>query len=67
MCYGSSADRDAIEEMLDVLDSIDIPDSLTTPRPQMIPVKNLPAMTILEVLKSVYKTPIDCYAAACGP
>jgi type II secretory pathway component GspD/PulD (secretin) len=59
LVYGSVADRDAIEEMLDVLDSIDIPDSLTTPRPEMIPVKNLPAMTILEVLKSVYKTQLS--------
>ena len=31
LVYGSVADRDAIEEILDVLDSVDIPDSLTTP------------------------------------
>jgi type II secretory pathway component GspD/PulD (secretin) len=56
LVYGSVADRDAIEQMLDVLDSLDIPESLTTPRPKMIPVKNLPASTILEVLQTVYKT-----------
>ncbi len=32
------------------------PIRLTTPRPQMIPVKNLPASTIVEVLKTVYKS-----------
>jgi hypothetical protein len=56
LVYGSPADRDAIEKMLDVLDSMDNPDSLATPRPRMIQVKNLPAPTILEVLKTVYKS-----------
>ena len=56
LVYGTIADRDAIEEILDVLDSIDIPDSLTTPKPRMIPVHNLPASTVLEVLQSVYKS-----------
>lgn len=56
LVYGSIADRDAIEEMLDVLDSMDIPESLNTPRPKMIPIKNLPAATILTVLQTVYKT-----------
>ena len=62
MVYGSSADRSAIEEMLDVLDSVDIPESLSTERPRMIPVKNLPAATVLNVLKSVYQTQLS----ACG-
>jgi len=56
LVYGSITDRDAIEKMLDVLDSIDLPESLTTPRPKMIPVKNLPAATILPVLTTVYKS-----------
>ncbi len=56
LVYGSAADRAAVEEMLDVLDSVDIPESLSTEKPMMIPVKNLPARTILTVLTSVYKT-----------
>lgn len=59
LVYGTVADRDAIEEILDVLDSVDIPDSLTTSKPRMIPVKNLPASTVLEVLKSVYKSQLS--------
>ncbi len=59
LVYGSSADRAAVEEMLDVLDSVDIPESLSTERPRMIPIKNLPARTILTVLTSVYKTQLS--------
>ncbi len=62
LVYGSIADRDAIEQMLDVLDGMDIPDSLNTPRPRMIPVKNLPARTILSTLETVYKTQLTARA-----
>ncbi len=56
LVYGSAADRAVVEQMLDVLDSVDMPDSLSSERPRMIPIKNLPASTILDVLESVYKT-----------
>ncbi len=56
LVYGSVADRAVVEQMLDVLDSVDIRDSLSAERPSMIPIKNLPANTILTVLTSVYKT-----------
>ena len=48
-CWSTAALRTGTrsKQMLDVLDSVDIPESLTTPRPKMIPVKNLPATTIL--------------------
>lgn len=59
LVYGSASDRATVEEMLDVLDSPDIPESLTTERPKMIPVKNLPANTVLSVLESVYKTQLS--------
>lgn len=62
LVYGSIADRDAIEQMLDVLDGMDIPDSLNTPRPRMIPVKNLPARTVMTTLQSVYKTQLTARA-----
>jgi type II secretory pathway component GspD/PulD (secretin) len=59
LVYGSLADREVVEEMLDVLDSADIPDSLTSERPSMIPVKNLPAATVLNVLESVYRSQLS--------
>ena len=59
LVYGSTADRAVVEEMLEVLDSPDIPESLTTERPRMIPIKNLPAGTVLAVLESVYKTQLS--------
>ncbi len=59
LVYGSAADRAVVEQMLDVLDSVDIRDSLSSERPSMIPIKNLPARTILTVLTSVYKTQLS--------
>jgi type II secretory pathway component GspD/PulD (secretin) len=59
LVYGSVADRQAVEEILDVLDSMDLPESLTTPRPRMIPVKNLPANNVLTVLETVYRTQLS--------
>ena len=56
LVYGSLADRQTVEEMLDVLDSVDISNSLSAERPRMIPVKNLPATKVLVVLESVYRT-----------
>ncbi len=59
LVYGSVADRQAVEEILDVLDSMDLPESLTTPRPRMIPVQNLPANNVLTVLQTVYRTQLS--------
>ena len=56
LVYGSMADRQTVEEMLEILDSVDISNSLSAERPRMIPVKNLPASKILVVLESVYRT-----------
>ncbi len=59
LVYGSLADRETVEEMLEVLDSSDIPESLSAERPRMIPVQNLPAGTVLTVLQSVYKSQLS--------
>ncbi|MBI3836464.1 MAG: hypothetical protein HY288_00845 [Planctomycetia bacterium] len=54
--YGGRSDRAAIERLLKVLDSEDVPESLVANRPSLIPVKNTNAVRIEQVLKDIYKT-----------
>ena len=37
LVYGTTRDREVVEKMLDVLDAAELPDSLATERPRMIP------------------------------
>lgn len=57
--YAGRNDRAAIERLLKVLDSDDVPESLIANRPQLIPVKNTSATRIEQVLKDVYKTQLS--------
>jgi len=50
------ADRALIEELLNVLDASDLPESLTPDSPAVIPVRNTSADSIAQVLEDVYKT-----------
>ncbi|MFO7902552.1 MAG: secretin N-terminal domain-containing protein, partial [Pirellulaceae bacterium] len=59
LVYGSVSERDMVEEMLPLLDSAEIPESLSTEKPRMISVENLPAETVLQVLESVYDTQLS--------
>jgi type II secretory pathway component GspD/PulD (secretin) len=54
--HGSRVDRETIEELLRVLDSPDVPDSLASNRPRLIPVKNTEAARIEEIVRDVYKS-----------
>ncbi len=54
--YGSRKEREVIEEIVEVLDSNDIPDTLTTSLPELIVVRNADAGRILEILRDVYRT-----------
>ncbi|MEC9093672.1 MAG: secretin N-terminal domain-containing protein [Planctomycetota bacterium] len=54
--YGTRKERDVIQEIIEVLDAEDLPDSLTTPTPELIQVKNSSADRILNILQSVYAT-----------
>ncbi len=56
LVQGTPADREIVEEMIQVLDSIEPDDSLMTPVPRMITVENLAATRVLEILNSVYRT-----------
>ena len=49
-------DRAAIERLLKMLDSDEIPESLAANRPHLIPVENTSASRIEQVLKDIYKT-----------
>ncbi|MEX2286627.1 MAG: secretin N-terminal domain-containing protein [Planctomycetaceae bacterium] len=54
--HGSRIDRETIEELLRVLDSPDVPDSLASNRPRLIPVKNTEAARIEEIVRDLYKS-----------
>ncbi|MEE2639101.1 MAG: secretin N-terminal domain-containing protein [Planctomycetota bacterium] len=53
--YGTRKERDVIQEIIEVLDAEDLPDSLTTPVPELIQVRNSSADRILRILESVYR------------
>lgn len=52
---GSPADLDSIEQLLQVLDQQDAPETLVAPKPRMIPVMNTKASDIAEVVQQVYQ------------
>ena len=52
--YGTRKERDVIQEIIEVLDAEDLPDSLTTPSPELIQIENSSADRILKILESVY-------------
>jgi len=52
---GSPADLDSIEQLLEVLDQQDAPETLVSPKPRMIPVMNTKAADVAEVVKQVYQ------------
>ena len=54
--YAGRNDRAAIERLLKMLDSDEIPESLAANRPHLIPVENTSASRIEQVLKDIYKT-----------
>jgi type II secretory pathway component GspD/PulD (secretin) len=57
--YSNRSDRSTIENLIKMLDSAEVPDSLTSNRMRMIPVKNTSASRILQVLSSIYKAQVD--------
>ena len=47
-------DLDLIEQLLEVVDQLDVPESTVNPRPRLIPVVNTGATQIAEILREVY-------------
>jgi type II secretory pathway component GspD/PulD (secretin) len=54
--YASRADQPVVENLIRILDTSDVPDSLAIIRPKLIQVKNTRASEIEDVLRDVYKT-----------
>ena len=54
--HGRPADRAVIGELLRVLDSSNVPDSLANARPRIVQVEYLEAERVLELLEGVYET-----------
>ena len=57
--HGRPADRNVLVELLEVLDSKNLDDSLANSRPQIVRVKNTEAARIHEMLQSVYQTQLS--------
>jgi hypothetical protein len=59
VAFANRTDRAAIEGLLKVLDSADLPDSQVAERLQIIPIENARAETIAERLRDMFKTQLD--------
>ncbi|REK11456.1 MAG: hypothetical protein DWQ37_14330 [Planctomycetota bacterium] len=57
--YAGRNDRAAIERLLEVLDSSDVPESLIADRPRLIPVEHTDAEGIEQVLRDIYQTQLS--------
>jgi len=56
---GSAADLDAVEQLLDILDQSDPPETEVASRPKLIPVVHASASEIANVVRTVYPTRIE--------
>ena len=59
LVYAARADQSVVENLVRILDSAEIPDSLAIIRPKMIPIKNTRARDIEEILRDIYRTQMD--------
>lgn len=57
--HGRAADRAVIAELLRVLDSDNVPDSLANARPRIVPIEYLKARQVMEILQGVYKAQLE--------
>ncbi len=61
--HGRPADRAVIAELLRVLDSSNVPDSMANARPQIVPLEYLEATRALEILEGIYQTQLKTGAS----
>ena len=59
VAYASRTDRTTIENLVKVLDTADLPESLVAQRLQIIPIENADAEDVAENLRSLFKTQLD--------
>lgn len=53
--HASPADLDLMEQLLQVIDRSDVPESTVNPKPRLIPVLNTGAAQIAEIIREVYQ------------
>jgi type II secretory pathway component GspD/PulD (secretin) len=53
--HGSRRDQEIVEELLQILDTSELPDPLSTSRPELLPLRNTQARRVLEILQNVYR------------
>jgi hypothetical protein len=59
VAYASRADRAAIEALIKVLDTSEVPDSLAADRMHLIPVKNTDAARIEQILRDMFRNQVE--------
>ncbi len=56
LVQGSRIDRETVEGLLTILDSDKVPEALAADKPNLVPIKNVDAEQIAEVIRSVFKS-----------
>ncbi|MBN2476468.1 MAG: hypothetical protein JXB62_17775 [Pirellulales bacterium] len=63
LVQGSRSDRAKIEHLLTILDTDEVPQTLATRQPKMIPIKNTKASRIEQVIREMFGTQLSSRAA----
>jgi len=61
VAYGNRADRQTIENLVKVLDTAEVPESMTADRMHFIPVKNTSAARIEEIMRTLFRSQVDAF------
>jgi type II secretory pathway component GspD/PulD (secretin) len=56
LVQGSRIDRETVEGLLTILDSDKVPEALAADKPNLVPIKNVDAEQIAEVIRNVFKS-----------
>ena len=57
--HATRRDREVVDELLQVLDTEELPDRLVSTRPELIPLKHTEASRVLGILQTIYKTQLS--------
>ncbi|MFH1924023.1 MAG: secretin N-terminal domain-containing protein, partial [Planctomycetota bacterium] len=59
LVQGNRIDRETVEGLLRVLDSDEVPEALAAQKPKLLPIENVDAEQIAEVIRAVFKTQLS--------
>ncbi len=62
VAYANRTDRNTIENLIKVLDTAEMPETLDADRLQLIPIKNTSAEKIVQSLKTMFKSYVDGFS-----